>query len=67
MTQVIIKVIRPPEMHVKQLSQPNPTPTQQQLNLTRLRLDTIITPNPPHPPPTPPTQTILLVERILER
>ena len=53
MTQVIIKVIRPPEMHVKQLSQPNPTPTQQQLNLTRLRLDTIITPNPPHP-----TQTI---------
>ena len=33
------------------LSQPNPTPTQQQLNLTRLRLDSIITPNPPHPPP----------------
>ena len=27
------------------LSQPNPTPTQQQLNLTRLRLDSIITPN----------------------
>ena len=33
------------------LSQPNPTPTQQQLNLTRLRLDSIITPNLPHPPP----------------
>ena len=31
------------------LSQPNPTPTQQQLNLTQLRLDLIITPNPPHP------------------
>ena len=27
------------------LSQPNPTPTQHQLNLTRLRLDIIITPN----------------------
>ena len=40
------------------LSQPNPTPTQQQLNLTRLRLDSIIAPNPPtqpHPPyPTHP-------------
>ena len=32
--------------------------TQQQLNLTRLRLDTIITPNPPPPPhPTHPPQT----------
>ena len=38
----------------QQLSQPNPTPTQQQLNPTRLRLDIIITTNPP----TPPTQTI---------
>ena len=35
-------------------------PTQQKLNLTLLRLDTIIKPNPP-------TKTILLVERILER
>ena len=35
------------------LSQHNPTPTQHQLNLTRLRLGTIITPNPPTPP-TPP-------------
>ena len=26
-------------------------PTQQQPNLTRLRLDTIINPNPPHPTP----------------
>ena len=34
------------------LSQPNPTPTQQQLNLTRLRLDSIITPNPPTHPTT---------------
>ena len=33
-----------------ELSQPNPTTTQQQLNLTRLRLDSIIKPNPPHPP-----------------
>ena len=42
----------------EQLSQPNPTPTQQQLNLTRLRLDLIITPNLPHPtPPTSPPQT----------
>ena len=42
------------------LSQPNPKTTQQQLNLTRLRLDLIINPNPPtHPtpltyPPHPP-------------
>ena len=34
------------------LSQPNPTQTQQQLNLTRLRLDLIITPNLPHPTQT---------------
>ena len=34
-------------MNVGKLSQPNPTPKQQQLNLTRLRLDTIIKPNPP--------------------
>ena len=27
-------------------------PTQQQLNLTRMRLDTIINPNPPHLPTT---------------
>ena len=32
------------------LSQPNPKTTQQQLNLIRLRLDSIITPKPPHPP-----------------
>ena len=38
-------------------------PTQQQLNQTRLRLDTIINPNPPHPP----TTNFSLVERILER
>ena len=42
---------------IRLLSQPNPTPTQQQLILTRLRLDSIITPNPPTHP-TPPTQTI---------
>ena len=36
-------------------------PTQQQLNLTRLRLDTIINPNPPHPPQT--IQHITLLNR----
>ena len=42
------------------LSQPNPTPTQQQLNLTQLRLDLIITPNPPHHP-TPPHKLSVVV------
>ena len=35
------------------ITQPNNNPTQQQLNLTQLRVDIIIKPNPPYP-----TQTI---------
>ena len=42
-------LVTPFDVNIPLLSQPNPITTQQQLNLTRLRLDTIITLNPHHP------------------